>query len=275
MLMGSGAVVAAGALGAYSLWFEPSQTVLERVTITLDRLPPAFDGLRVAQVTDVHHSRWVSLEHIRAAVNRLNAEAFDVAVLTGDFVSLYERKAAAGFAEPCAQALAGLRGREGSFAVLGNHDHYIAPERVVDALQTAGFRVLINTAQPIERDGHRLWICGTDDALVRRADFAAAAKPVPAGESAILLAHEPDVADTACRLPFLLQLAGHSHGGQVRLPWIGATVLPALGRKYPAGRYQIGPMQLYTSRGLGLIAPPVRLNCPPEITIITLRSSRS
>jgi predicted MPP superfamily phosphohydrolase len=273
-LIGSAATMA-GSVAAYSYWYEPARTVLERITITLERLPAGFDGVTIAQVTDVHHSAYVSLEHIRQAVQVLKAEAPDLVVLTGDFVSLPEGSRSAVYAEPCARALADLHGSVGSFAVLGNHDHHVAPDRVTGALQAAGFTVLLNEARPIERHGHRLWICGTDDALVRRADFARATEAVAAGEPAILLAHEPDVADAAAKHSFLLQLAGHSHGGQVRLPLVGAPVLPRLGRKYPAGLYRIGAMQLYTSRGLGLIAPAVRLNCPPEITLITLRSPQA
>lgn len=272
LLIGGSAAVASSALGAYSYWLEPRQTVLERISVTVERLPASFDGLTIAQITDVHHSRWVPLDHIVRAVNLLRALSPDVVVLTGDFISLYERERAGLFAEPCVHALSALHGRMGSFAVLGNHDHYIAPSRVTGSLESAGFRVLLNSVQPIERAGQRLWICGTDDALLQRADFGAAARSVPAGEAAILLAHEPDVADTASRYPFLLQLAGHSHGGQVRLPLVGPLVLPRLGRKYPAGLYTVGPMQLYTSRGLGLIPPAFRLNCRPEITLITLRS---
>jgi predicted MPP superfamily phosphohydrolase len=154
-LIGSAATMA-GSVAAYSYWYEPAHTVLERITITLGRLPAGFDGVTIAQVTDVHHSAYVSLEHIRQAVQVLKAEAPDLVVLTGDFVSLPEGSRSAVYAEPCARALADLHGSVGSFAVLGNHDHHVAPDRVTGALQAAGFTVLLNQARPIERHGHRL-----------------------------------------------------------------------------------------------------------------------
>lgn len=126
---------------------------------------------------------------------------------------------------------------------------------------------------PVEEDGARLWIAGIDDVLTGAPDLHNALRQVPVGDVTILLAHEPDYADAASRFPVHLQLSGHSHGGQVRLPLLGAPILPSLARKYPAGLRQVGNLQLYTNRGIGVIDPPIRINCPPEITLLTLRSA--
>jgi predicted MPP superfamily phosphohydrolase len=128
---------------------------------------------------------------------------------------------------------------------------------------------------PLERGTHRLWLAGIDDVLRGRPDLGAAIGKIPANEATILLAHEPDFADEASLLPIDLQLSGHSHGGQIWIPGIGAPWLPPLSRKYPRGLYQIGKLTLYTNIGIGTIRAPIRINCPPEITLITLRVGRS
>jgi uncharacterized protein len=205
---------------------------------------------------------------VQAAVEAVNQLRPDAVMLTGDYVS---RDAA--LAEPCAQALGALQAPAGVYAVLGNHDHWTDAGEVERALAAQSLTVLRNDAVPIERGGARLWIAGVDDVRQRRADLDRALRLVPADQAAILLAHEPDYADLAAQHPIDLQLSGHSHGGQVRLPILGAPFLPYLGRKYPRGLYRLGALQLYTNRGLGVVAPPVRFNCPPEITLLTLRVS--
>ena len=157
-------------------------------------------------------------------------------------------------------------------AVLGNHDHWNGAEIVAGALSERGIRVLRNQNYVIERESSKLWIAGIDDALEGRADLPRTLAGVPAQEATILLAHEPDFADYAAGFPVDLQLSGHSHGGQVRIPGIGPIVLPAMARKYHTGLNRVGRMQVYTSCGIGVINPPVRLNCPPEVTLITLQA---
>jgi len=155
-------------------------------------------------------------------------------------------------------------------AVLGNHDHWNSARIVEGALLDRGIKVLRNDAVPLERDSQRIWISGVDDALVRTANLSQALRNVPPSEATILLAHEPDFADYAASFPVDLQLSGHSHGGQVRLPGLGALVLPEMAEKYPIGLNRVGALQVYTNRGLGVINPPVRFQCPPEVTFVTL-----
>ena len=207
-------------------------------------------------------------------VNRLNP---DMVVLTGDFVTgVYgkpegpDRKSAQ-VAEPCAKVLSGLRSRLGSVAVLGNHDVLTDPAFVTEALQSHGIPVLRNGSRPIEQKSERLWVCGLDS-LDGRPRLDAAMRGIPSDEAMILLVHEPDFADTAAQYPVDLQLSGHSHGGQIWLPGIGAPWLPPGARKYPRGQYRVGSMPLYTNIGLGTIRLPIRMNCPPEVTLVTLRA---
>jgi predicted MPP superfamily phosphohydrolase len=162
----------------------------------------------------------------------------------------------------------------GRFSILGNHDAASDPARVVRTLRDHHSPVLLNHSIPLERGKDRIWLAGIDDALAGRPDLGLALTNIPSAECTVLLAHEPDFADEASLLPVDLQLSGHSHGGQVWLPGIGAPWLPPLGRRYPRGLYKVGDMTLYTNIGIGTIRAPIRLNCPPEITLITLRSKK-
>lgn len=267
---------AAAGFGYYSFRFEPRRLTVERRALHLDRLPPAFDGFRIAHLTDLHLGPNVDAAMVRAAVQHANDFRPDLVALTGDFVAhpfgQGNGPAGARHAEPCAGELARLKSTFGSYAVLGNHDHWNDAGIVTAALEERGIPVLANRALPLERDGARLWLVGTDDAFVRRFDLDLALLRVPQRECAILLAHEPDVADDVARYSVDLQLSGHSHGGQVKLPLLGPPILPALARKYPEGHYRIGPLQLYTNRGVGLINPPLRFNCPAEVALLTLRA---
>jgi predicted MPP superfamily phosphohydrolase len=198
----------------------------------------------------------------------------DLVVLTGDFVTaptLGDVRKAALSAEPCARLLRQMTAPYGLWAVLGNHDEGTDHKHVTRALQAENIQVLANQSQAIERDGARVWLAGVNDVLSKTADLAKTLRRVPEGESVILLAHEPDFADEASKFPIDLQLSGHSHGGQVRVPLLPPLYLPEMARKYVWGTYHVGPLTLYTNAGLGTIGVPLRFNCPPEITLLTLR----
>jgi len=275
-------VFAAGtlALGEDTVVREPNHPQLVEIEMSLPRLPAAFDGFRIAQLSDFHYDEVFSVVPTRAAVAMVNRSDVDLIVLTGDFVTgPYEKprrhdKKSARMAEPCAQLLSGLRSRHGSLAVLGNHDVLTNPAFVSEALQAHGIPVLRNGSRAFERNGSRLWFCGLDS-QEGDPDLIAAMRGIPQDEAVILLAHEPDFADEAAKYPVDLQLSGHSHGGQIWLPVVGAPWLPPFARKYPRGRYQIGRLPLYTNMGLGTIRIPVRLNCPPEVTLVTLRTGKA
>jgi predicted MPP superfamily phosphohydrolase len=276
------AVVGAGALvlGTDGIVFEANDPCLVRLEIPLTRLPAALDGFTIAQLSDLHYDEHFSAVPIREAVSIVNALQPDLIALTGDFVTipafsdyLHNEKKGAAAAEPCALAIASLRARYGIFAILGNHDHDSDPDRVIEALVGQGIQLLRNTSRPIEASGARLWLTGVDDVLTGKPDLAGSLKGIPRSEPVVLLAHEPDYADQVSGSSVDLQLSGHSHGGQVRLPLIGAPILPDMAKKYPWGLRRIGPLTLYTNVGLGTIRIAARLNCPPEITLITLRAA--
>lgn len=197
----------------------------------------------------------------------------DLIALTGDFVSvpyIGDAVRAARAAEPCAKLLGKLKAPHGLWAVLGNHDVSSDPGRVKSALAGESIQVLSNQAIPIEKEGGRFWLGGVDDVLEGSADLIATLKNVPADEATVLLAHEPDYADYVARYPVDLQLSGHSHGGQVRLPFVRPLFLPELARKYIWGLFKVGALTLYTTAGIGTVRVAVRFNCPPEITLIRL-----
>ena len=252
---------------------------LVRLEIPLERLPAAFDGFTIAQLSDFHYDEHFSVIPITKSVDIVNRLSPDLIALTGDFVTvpvlsdyLHNDKEGADVAEPCALALGKLHARYGVYAVLGNHDHDSDPKRVIAALLTQGIPTLRNASVPVEMNNARIWVSGVDDVLTGKPEMEATLKDVPREEPVILLAHEPDFADHAATYPVDLQLSGHSHGGQIRFPFIGAPFLPDLAKKYPWGLYHIGPLTLYTNIGLGTIRIPARLNCPPEITLFTLRA---
>ncbi len=262
--------------GSYSYFWEPHRLTLERSDISLKGLPGRLEGLRLAQVSDIHYGPYLGDAELTAMVHAVNELHPDIIVLTGDYVTVPlfgDKSRALRDAFACARVLGDLRARQGVFAVLGNHDHEANPDLVSEALESYRITVLRNRAQPVEKDGARLWMAGIDDVLTGVPNLHETLHQVPPSELTVLLAHEPDYADAASRFPVHLQLSGHSHGGQVRLPLLGAPILPSLARKYPAGLRQVGNLQLYTNRGIGVIDPPIRINCPPEITLLTLRSA--
>jgi uncharacterized protein len=280
-LQAAAGVAAAGAvaLGEDGTLLEPNLPVLIAVEVVLARLPVAFDGFTIAQLSDFHYDVFSTIP-IRAAIEIVNNLHPDLIVLTGDFVTVppYHRrfpsvaKRAARTAEPCADLLKQMHSRVGSVSILGNHDVDAGASIIIDTLDSHGLPVLRNRSMPIERGGSRIWLCGLDSVWEGNPDMDLALRGVPSEEMVVLLVHEPDFADEAVYYPVDLQLSGHSHGGQIWLPGIGAPWLPAFGRKYPRGLHRIGPLTLYTNMGLGTIRLPIRLNCPPEVTLFTLRS---
>lgn len=277
----SAGVATAGvlALGERAGVFAPDHPELVRLEIPLPRLPASFDGFTIAQLSDFHYDE-LTVVLLQRAIEIVNNLHPDLIVLTGDFVTVpilsglfHTKKHAVVAAEPCAKLLAQLHARFGMVAVLGNHDAASDPRRISEILQSHGMPVLRNRSMPVEQGGARLWLSGVDDVMEGDPDIDLTLRGVPPNEAVVLLVHEPDFARRVAPYPVDLQLSGHSHGGQVWIPGIGAPWLPNLARKYPRGLYKVGPLTLYTNIGLGTIRIPVRVNCPPEITLFTLRAA--
>lgn len=280
-LYGGAAAVAGVAAFGTDGYLESYRLQLKKIEIPLPRLPRELDGFTIAQLSDFHYEEEFSAIPIRNSIEVINNLSPDLIVLTGDFVTvgvfqfrLHEHHYPAKGAYPCARVLSRLKARIGKFAILGNHDVYSNPAVVTNALESHDIPVLRNSCVPIEQGSARFWLAGIDDALEGQPDLGAAIKKIPDGETTILLAHEPDFADEAVLKPIDLQLSGHSHGGQVWIPGIGAPWLPPLARNYPRGLYKIENLILYTNIGIGTIRAPIRINCVPEVTLITLRSGR-
>jgi predicted MPP superfamily phosphohydrolase len=214
-------------------------------------------------------------ERLRTVVAHALAQEPDLAVVTGDFVVAHTRDEdlRASVQELVAE-LSVLAEQQPTLAVLGNHDYWTNAEAVRAGLMATGILELRNEVYTFSKAGGRLHVAGVDDVWEGQHRLGAVLEQLPADDATVLLAHEPDFADESAKTGrFDLQLSGHSHGGQVVLPLLGPPALPWLGRKYPAGSYQVGQMQLYTNRGVGMIAPYVRFNCRPEITVFTLEST--
>lgn len=261
----------AGLLGGGGLWMlgvEPRQLAVRRVTARIPGLPAALDGFTIGQLSDLHAGLLVPEDLIRRAAEVAMSLCPELIVLTGDYVWR-----GAANAETCARALSVLKARHGVYGVLGNHDYWSGDvARVTRSLTDIGVRMLVNSSARLQVGETEWWLCGVDDVWSGEPDLKSASAGVPDQAFRLLLCHEPDYADTAAQHRVPLQLSGHSHGGQVRLPFFGAPILPYLGRKYPIGLQRVGASTLvYTNVGVGTIAPPVRLNCPPEVTHLTLR----
>ena len=264
------ALAAVGLVGGamWTLGVDPRQLVVRRVTARIPDLPAALDGFTIGQLSDLHAGRLVSEDCIRHAADVAMSLRPDLIALTGDYVWRGAENA-----ETCARALSVLKAPYGVYGVLGNHDYWTGDvARVTRSLTDIGVTMLVNDSTRLEAGGTAWWLCGVDDVWSGKPDLETTLAGVPEQVFRLLLCHEPDYADTAAEHGIPLQLSGHSHGGQVRLPLLGAPVLPYLGRKYPIGLQRAGASTLvYTNVGVGTTVPPVRLNCRPEVTHLTLR----
>jgi predicted MPP superfamily phosphohydrolase len=254
---GVGAVSGAG---AYGYVYERHELEVTHADVPVMRLPPELVGLRIGLITDVHRSRWVSADDVSHAVQSLMAERPDLVILGGDYVTWGNRT----YVGPSAEALRPLTAPHGVFGIIGNHDddHDMPAALVkngVQMLKDARTRLLIRGA-PIDLVGVRFWTKrGTDIASVSRG----------ATGTVILLAHDPRRLAEAAALKIPLVLSGHTHGGQVVLPGIGAIAA----QKFPvvAGLGRRDETTMFVSRGVGTVYVPVRINCPPEVAVLTLQ----
>jgi predicted MPP superfamily phosphohydrolase len=244
-------------------------------TIALPRLPEAFAGMKIVHISDFHFEEYTEAVFLEAVVRKVNALAPDLVVLTGDFVSSkpLPRHLTIRLGYHCAEILSRIQCPL-RYAVMGNHDVLVSAGAITDALAAHGIPLLANRSVPLEREGKRLWLAGIEDALEQRPNLATTlpATRNPQQEPVILLAHEPDFADYVVGHQIDFVLSGHTHGGQIRPPFLPPLLLPELGRRYIHGLFRLGDgMQLYVNRGIGAVTLPFRFRCPPEITVITLQ----
>ena len=268
-----GAALGGALLGGavYARKVEPEDVEVVPISLFLPRLDERFDGYRIAQISDLHADDWMTPGRVLSLVDLVNAEEPDLVLITGDFATYSRLRSRIHHVPDLVAPLKRLRAPDGSFAVLGNHDHKTDARVVRRVLAASGVTELCNTVLTVRRGGAALHLCGVDSALEGVSRLGWVLERLPEEGATILLAHEPDVADeVAATGRFDLQLSGHSHGGQLGLPLLRFPFLPRLSRKYPVGLYHVGKMLLYVNRGLGA-HPRFRFACRPEITIFTLR----
>jgi predicted MPP superfamily phosphohydrolase len=258
--------LAAAGAGAYARLLEPHWLDLERIQVPLSRLPRSLDGFTIAHISDLHVGPHMGAEELALAVEAVRTVHPQLVVISGDFVSRGDQWQRLELLAPLADLTADL----GVHAVLGNHDHWTDATWIATTVDSLGINVMSNAAEQLSDSGQGLWLVGLDDIWVGAGDLAKGLVGVPDESCKVLLVHEPDFADKAARHGIDLQLSGHSHGGQVRLPLIGALLLPQWGTKYPIGLRRVLDGWVYTNRGLGVVSPAFRFNCRPEITQITL-----
>ena len=245
-------------------------------TIPVPRLPAALDGFTIGLLSDIHSSTFMTKKQMDVYCKAVMALGTDIIVIPGDFVNSQTEEV-----YPFAESFSALRAPGGVYGVMGNHDFYAPdPERVAREVDGCGVKLLRNDNMIIAKNGARLALIGIDD--VGRPDRAAAhmqsaARGVPDMLPRILLCHRPYFLEQASSLRMDLVLSGHTHGGQIVLGHIGAVALTpaALASPYVWGRYSRGNTQMYVSRGIGTVGLPMRINCPPEITRITLRRAQN
>lgn len=257
-----------GSSGIYGVFGERYWIQLKTVQLVYRRYPAAFAGMRIVQFSDTHLGKYYSLEQLARVVKLIQRQKPDLICFTGDlFDSNYGE-----ISDDVIPILSRLQAKLGKYAVLGNHDMRLDPNGVRNVLERSGFTVLVNANKSIERGNSRLWVVGIDEMFHGKPDLPLALKGTEGDEFVLLLAHEPDFADTALRFPVDLQLSGHSHGGQIRIPFYGSLFTPDLGQKYQVGLYTFdhSEFRVYTNRGIGTTLFPIRFNCRPEITVFVV-----
>ncbi|CAN5707085.1 metallophosphoesterase [soil metagenome] len=264
-----GTLVGAGGL-VYAREIETRWLEVVPVTLALPRLAPEFDGYRLVQIGDIHLEDWTKPRRLNRIVDLVNSQGADIVAITGDFLSY---SVDPGVPRRLTEALGKLEARDGVVAVTGNHDYLTDVETVRRCLRQAGIPELRNTVHTVRRGEAALHLAGVDDVMEGRSRLDLVLAKLPDDGAAILLAHEPDFADVSSATGrFDLQLSGHSHGGQVRMPLWGPVFLPPFSQRYSSGLYEVGEMFQYTNRGRGFVDARLRFLCRPEVTVLTLEA---
>ena len=244
---------------------EANSLSLERIAININRLPKKLDGFKIVHLSDIHHSPFTGLEHIARAVKIANRLRPDMFILTGDYVS-HDAK----YIAPVAKVLGELTAEFGTYACLGNHDHWTDPDLVTARFREQGINVLINEGFRFEARGASFWLAGVDDHMVGKTDLPTALRGSFPDEMKLLLAHNPVIFRQAVRLGVDLTLSGHTHGGQVKVRDPEKRLLKR--RKLTNGLHGRKNSQIYITRGIGTVVLPIRYRCPPEISLLELRN---
>lgn len=252
--------------------FDSSKIEVVEIDITIDNLGWNFNNLRILNLTDIHLGQWINPEYLDKLIDYVNTLNVDLVTLTGDYFSYVTK----GYEQSLQDSFKKIESKYGKFGVLGNHDHWMGSKKVRDIFTNSNVIDLSNDVYTLEKDDEFLNICGVDSCTVCADNLDKVLAKMKKDTPSILLAHEPDFAKQSSQTNrFDLQISGHSHGGQFIIPKFETT--PFRGpnsRKYPVGIYEVGNMIQYTSKGLGTNSFRLRVNCKPEITIITLKTNK-
>ncbi|GIO22367.1 metallophosphoesterase [Oceanobacillus sp. J11TS1] len=256
----------------YAREIEPSLLTITEESITSSQIPTAFNQFKIVQFSDTHLGFHYDLEQFQKLVSKINNLKPDLILFTGDLV---DKPNNYNWNDKLINLLKELDAPKGKFWIYGNHDHGgYGTEILLETFEAADFTLLQNSASRIQCGDASFLLAGLDDAMLGSPNIGKALETQSESDFTILLAHEPDLADTVKEYPVDIQLSGHSHGGQVRLPFIGDLYTPAYAEKYVQGKYIISDqLTLYVNSGIGTTRLPYRFFCRPELHVFTLHSS--
>jgi predicted MPP superfamily phosphohydrolase len=262
-------------LSSYSFFIEKNNIELKHIHLSFPHLPSSFKGTKILHISDIHFGFFYDSDQLQNLIVRIRSLEPDIICFTGDLIdSQFSKSQAINVSNILKQLVAPY----GKFAILGNHNYWGNTELVKDCLTDSGFQLLMNEVTLVRKGNDYIYISGIDDLLCGTPDISKIFKKGRLDPNLfhVMLVHEPDYANEISYHPVDLQLSGHSHGGQINLPYIGPLITPALSKKYTSGLYRINNrLNLYTNRGIGTTILPFRFYCRPEITIIELNKSES
>ncbi|MFD1361513.1 metallophosphoesterase [Lentibacillus salinarum] len=256
----------------YAREIEPGMLAVKHETLASDKIPETFNGFKVAQFTDTHIGHHYSIEQFAELVDTINSQNPDLILFTGDLV---DRPDQYHWSDELIELLRNLQADYGKYWIYGNHDHGgYGTDIVRQVMNKADFNLLQNKHTKIEAGNRRIVLAGIDDVMLGRPDLEATLANADSDLFTLLLAHEPDYADNTVQFPVDVQLSGHSHGGQVRLPFFGHLYTPLHAQNYVDGKHTFAnsPLTLYVSRGIGTTRLPYRFLCRPELNLFTLQA---
>lgn len=245
-----------------------SEPIIERIDFELNSMPDSLRGLKIVQISDLHANQFTGQKDVERVTELVNREEPDILLITGDFVSNSPK-----YIPICAEGLRNISAKYGVFGCLGNHDYYTDPAGVRNQMGAIGINLLVNSSVNLEINGTKIIVAGIDDLWVGKPDYDATFRAVDFSSPLILMSHNPDTFPTIARYDVDLTLSGHTHGGQLGLKLLGNHYsFVNLVTPFVRGKFSIGNSKLYVNRGIGTVGPPLRLNSPPEITVITLNN---
>ena len=254
----------------YSSRIEPNWIEVVPIKLTIPNLSTEFDEFKIVQISDLHTNRFMPKKRLERIIKSVNRQQPDAIAITGDIITRGNHFDP----QTLEQQLSKLKAKTRTLAVLGNHDHWGKQlNELKQVLASSNINILDNQVYEVERGGKKLAFAGVDDPYWGKPDLEKVIAQLPENSVAVLLVHEPDyIEKTATTHKFALQLSGHSHGGQIRIPFLDPLVLPYGGKKYFVGLSKVEETIEYTNRGLGMTGLPLRFNSRPEITVFTLHT---